>query len=100
MQINANLGRTNTNIARRGMMTQASFFQEKFFWTHANIGPVFLVLLFAFPLYRTCKDFYWTQSMRRLNRNEIYQDRYDWLQRSMLQDEVEVACLAKLDLYK
>ncbi|CAD7937425.1 unnamed protein product [Amoebophrya sp. A25] len=67
----------------------SSGMSEEAFWTSPDlIGKTFLVLLFAFPLYRYGKDIYWTQCMRSLNRSEVIQDRYDWLQRSMLQDEV------------
>eukprot|EP00392_Amoebophrya_sp_AT5.2_P004415 g4423.t1 len=78
---------------RRLFSTQTSAASEQGFWSSPNlIGPCFLLLLFSFPLYRALKDVYWTLTMRRLNSAEIIQDRMDWLQRSMLQDEV-AACL-------
>ena len=41
---------------------------------------MFLALIFAMPIYRTVKDAYWTQAMKNLNKQEIVQDRYEWLQ--------------------
>merc|ERR1712194_958647 len=74
------------NLESRRMFSSTT---EKGFWGSPEvIGPTFLLLLFAFPIYRGMKDVYWTQTMCNLNRAEIVSDRMDWLQRSMLQDEV------------
>ena len=70
---------------------------ETTLWKHGTTGSLLLLLAFSFPIYRTCKDVYWTLAMRRLNLSEIIADRYDWLQRSMLQDEVEALCMAQLE---
>ncbi|CAE7753126.1 unnamed protein product [Symbiodinium pilosum] len=68
------------------------YFEEKYFWEKANVGPFFLFLFFAPSLYRSFKDYYWTQQLRKLSTEEIISDRYEWLRLNMLQDEVE-ACL-------
>merc|ERR1711937_621666 len=48
-----------------------NFFDEKCFWTKANIGPFFTGLL-LFPLFYTAaKDAYWTRQMRQVNTAEI-----------------------------
>mmetsp|Transcript_48813 Transcript_48813/g.136643 ORF Transcript_48813/g.136643 Transcript_48813/m.136643 type:complete len:132 (+) Transcript_48813:73-468(+) len=71
----------------------AKFFEEKYFWEKANVGPFFLLLLFTPTLYRSCKDFYWTRQLRALNTEEIVSDRYEWLRLNMLQDEVEAVLM-------
>eukprot|EP00440_Ansanella_granifera_P055720 gb/GFBE01060393.1/.p1 GENE.gb/GFBE01060393.1/~~gb/GFBE01060393.1/.p1 ORF type:complete len:134 (+),score=46.67 gb/GFBE01060393.1/:1-402(+) len=68
------------------------YFEEKYFWEKANVGPFFLLLFFTPTIYRSIKDFYWTRQLRKLNTEEIISDRYEWLRLNMLQDEVE-ACL-------
>merc|ERR1719198_1142826 len=72
------------------------FFEEKYFWEKANVGPFFLLLFFTPSLYRSFKDFYWTQQLRKLNTEEIISDRYEWLRLNMIQDEVEEALLKKV----
>merc|ERR1719343_1928621 len=71
----------------------SSFFEEKHFWTKANVGPFFLLLLFTPTIYRSMKDAYWTRQLRKLNTEEIISDRYEWLRLSMLKDEVEAELL-------
>ncbi|CAD7923273.1 unnamed protein product [Amoebophrya sp. A120] len=91
-----NVSRKNNFLTspKRFFSAAASPLSEQVFWSSPHlIGPVFLFLLFSFPLYRGVKDLYWTATMRRLNRAEIVQDRFEWLQASMLQDEV-AACVA------
>mmetsp|Transcript_55130 Transcript_55130/g.102092 ORF Transcript_55130/g.102092 Transcript_55130/m.102092 type:complete len:132 (+) Transcript_55130:73-468(+) len=73
----------------------ATFFEEKYFWSKANLGPVFLLLLFSPAIYRSFKDFYWTGALRKLNAEEVIADRYEWLRLAMLKDEVEAALLAQ-----
>lgn len=70
-----------------------SFFEEKYFWSKANIGPFLTLLLFSPVIYTSVKDWYWTRQMRQLNTAEIISDRYDWLHREMLKDEVYAAAL-------
>jgi len=72
------------------------YFEEKYFWEKANVGPFFLFLFFAPTIYRSCKDFYWTRQLRKLNTEEIISDRYEWLRLNMIQDEVEEALLKKV----
>merc|ERR1711972_166147 len=72
------------------------FFEEKHFWSKANVGPFFLLLLFTPTIYRSCKDMYWTRQLRRLNTEEVIADRYEWLRMSMIQDEVEAALLKQV----
>merc|ERR1712117_102185 len=73
-----------------------TFFEEKYFWEKANVGPFFLLLLFTPTIYRSCKDFYWTRQLRRLNTEEVISDRYEWLRMSMIQDEVEAELLKQV----
>eukprot|EP00747_Dinoflagellata_sp_TGD_P210793 gnl/TRDRNA2_/TRDRNA2_84041_c0_seq1.p1 gnl/TRDRNA2_/TRDRNA2_84041_c0~~gnl/TRDRNA2_/TRDRNA2_84041_c0_seq1.p1 ORF type:complete len:118 (+),score=28.48 gnl/TRDRNA2_/TRDRNA2_84041_c0_seq1:97-450(+) len=73
----------------------SSFFEEKNFWSKANVGPFFLLLLFTPSIYRSIKDFYWTRQLRKLNTEEIISDRYEWLRISMLKDEVEAVLLTQ-----
>jgi len=73
-----------------------AYFEEKYFWEKANVGPFFLLLFFTPSLYRSFKDFYWTQQLRKLNTEEIISDRYDWLRMNMLQDEVEAGLLEQV----
>merc|ERR1711972_421433 len=72
------------------------FFEEKYFWQKANLGPFFLLLFFTPTIYRSFKDAYWTRQLKKLNTEEIISDRYEWLRLNMLKDEVEAAALAKL----
>eukprot|EP00929_Paragymnodinium_shiwhaense_P020048 TRINITY_DN1348_c0_g1_i1.p1 TRINITY_DN1348_c0_g1~~TRINITY_DN1348_c0_g1_i1.p1 ORF type:complete len:137 (-),score=58.40 TRINITY_DN1348_c0_g1_i1:176-586(-) len=72
------------------------FFEEKHFWSKANVGPVFLLLFLTPTLYRSFKDAYWTRQLRKLDTAEIISDRYEWLRLNMLQDEVEAALLKKV----
>merc|ERR1740120_470817 len=74
----------------------SKYFEEKYFWEKANVGPFFILLLLTPTIYRSFKDFYWTRQLRKLNTEEIISDRYDWLKLSMLQDEVEAVLLKKL----
>merc|ERR1712194_947823 len=74
----------------------SKYFEEKYFWEKANVGPFFLLLFFTPTIYRSFKDFYWTRQLRKLNTEEIISDRYDWLKTSMIQDEVEAALLKKV----
>merc|ERR1712190_500296 len=69
------------------------FFEEKYFWNKANLGPVLLLLFFTPTIYRSFKDFYWTRQLRTLNTEEIVSDRYEWLKLNMLKDEVEATLL-------
>merc|ERR1712039_731750 len=69
------------------------FFEEKYFWEKANLGPFFILLFFTPTIYRSFKDFYWTRQLRKLEAEEIISDRYDWLKLNMLKDEVEAALL-------
>merc|ERR1712119_121962 len=71
------------------------FFEEKFFWEKANLGPFFLLLFFTPTIYRSAKDIYWTRALRKLNTEEIISDRYEWLRLSMIRDEVEASLLSK-----
>merc|ERR1712043_79980 len=73
-----------------------TFFEEKYFWEKANVGPFFLLLFFTPTIYRSCKDFYWTRQLRKLNTEEVISDRYEWLRMSMIQDEVENALLKQV----
>eukprot|EP00930_Biecheleria_cincta_P016753 TRINITY_DN1351_c0_g1_i1.p1 TRINITY_DN1351_c0_g1~~TRINITY_DN1351_c0_g1_i1.p1 ORF type:complete len:134 (-),score=35.95 TRINITY_DN1351_c0_g1_i1:102-503(-) len=72
------------------------FFEEKYFWEKANVGPFFLLLFFTPTIYRSFKDFYWTRQLRKLSTEEIISDRYEWLRLNMIQDEVEAALISKM----
>merc|ERR1719282_594498 len=76
-----------------GKFSFRQFFEEKYFWQKANLGPFFLLLFFTPTIYRSFKDFYWTRQLRKLEAEEIISDRYDWLKLNMLKDEVEAALL-------
>merc|ERR1712014_372236 len=78
---------------RRQVFLLRKFFEEKYFWEKANVGPFFLLLLFTPTIYRSCKDMYWTRQLRKLNTEEVISDRYEWLRMSMIHDEVEAALL-------
>mmetsp|Transcript_44321 Transcript_44321/g.77805 ORF Transcript_44321/g.77805 Transcript_44321/m.77805 type:complete len:124 (+) Transcript_44321:84-455(+) len=71
----------------------STFFEEKYFWKSANLGPFFLLLIFGPTLYRGGKDMYWTGQAKKLNTEEVISDRYEWLKVSMIQDEVEATLL-------
>merc|ERR1712110_688551 len=73
-----------------------SFFEEKYFWEKANVGPFFILLFFTPTIYRSFKDFYWTRQLRKLNTEEIISDRYEWLRVNMLKDEVEAELLKQM----
>eukprot|EP00931_Biecheleriopsis_adriatica_P019001 TRINITY_DN1308_c0_g1_i2.p1 TRINITY_DN1308_c0_g1~~TRINITY_DN1308_c0_g1_i2.p1 ORF type:complete len:151 (+),score=31.69 TRINITY_DN1308_c0_g1_i2:61-453(+) len=79
-----------------GSFKPGKYFEEKYFWEKANVGPFFLLLFFTPTIYRSFKDFYWTRQLRKLNTEEIISDRYEWLRLSMLQDEVESCLLTKM----
>merc|ERR1740121_3623976 len=66
----------------------SKFYEEKHFWEKANVGPLFLLLLFTPTIYRSVKDAYWTRQLRILNTEEVVSDRYEWLRLNMLKDEV------------
>ena len=51
-------------------------------------GMYFLLLVFFPVIYRGVKDMWWTQSMRKLNIQEILNDRFEWLHRRVLEDQV------------
>mmetsp|Transcript_92467 Transcript_92467/g.261212 ORF Transcript_92467/g.261212 Transcript_92467/m.261212 type:complete len:123 (+) Transcript_92467:118-486(+) len=72
------------------------FFEEKYFWQRANVGPFFLLLFCTPTIYRSFKDFYWTRELRKLNTEEIISDRYEWLRLEMLRDEVEATVLRRV----
>mmetsp|Transcript_18229 Transcript_18229/g.37980 ORF Transcript_18229/g.37980 Transcript_18229/m.37980 type:complete len:134 (+) Transcript_18229:27-428(+) len=74
----------------------SKYFDEKYFWEKANVGPCFLLLFFTPTIYRSVKDFYWTRQLKKLNTEEVISDRYDWLRLNMLQDEVEAALLKQV----
>merc|ERR1719400_2870180 len=74
----------------------AKYFEEGYFWQKANVGPFFLALFFTPTIYRSCKDFYWTRQLRKLNTEEIISDRYEWLRMSMIQDEVDAELLRQV----
>merc|ERR1719291_668937 len=69
------------------------FFEEKYFWEKANLGPFFLLLFFTPTIYRSMKDVYWTRQLRKLDAEEIISDRYEWLRLSGIRDEVEASLL-------
>ncbi|CAE7533426.1 rplW [Symbiodinium necroappetens] len=81
---------------RVGSFSPSKYFEEKYFWEKANVGPFFLFLFFAPTFYRSFKDFYWTQQLRKLSTEEIISDRYEWLRLNMLKDEVEACLLAQV----
>uniref|UniRef100_A0A7S0AIA4 Uncharacterized protein n=1 Tax=Pyrodinium bahamense TaxID=73915 RepID=A0A7S0AIA4_9DINO len=74
----------------------SKYFEEKYFWEKANVGPFFVLLFCAPTIYRSAKDFYWTRQLKKLNTEEIISDRYEWLRLNMLQDEVEAALLKQV----
>ena len=74
----------------------SAYFEEKYFWTKANVGPFFLMLFITPTLYRSFKDWYWTRQLRKLNTEEIISDRYEWLRLSMIKDEVEAQLLSQV----
>mmetsp|Transcript_51445 Transcript_51445/g.105707 ORF Transcript_51445/g.105707 Transcript_51445/m.105707 type:complete len:131 (-) Transcript_51445:59-451(-) len=69
------------------------YFEEKYFWEKANVGPFFIMLFLTPTIYRSYKDFYWTGALKKLNTEEIISDRYEWLKLNMLQDEVEAVLM-------
>merc|ERR1719174_103140 len=73
----------------------ATFFEEKYFWKKAHLGPFVLLLVFTPTIYRSVKDFYWTRQLRKLNTEEIIGDRYEWLRLNMIKDEVEASLLKR-----
>ncbi|CAE7254311.1 unnamed protein product [Symbiodinium sp. CCMP2592] len=79
-----------------GSFSPSKYFEEKYFWEKANVGPFFLFLFFAPTFYRSFKDFYWTQQLRKLSTEEIISDRYEWLRLNMLKDEVEACLLSQV----
>merc|ERR1719230_118261 len=74
----------------------ATFFEEKYFWNKANLGPFFILLLLTPTMYRSFKDFYWTRQLKKLSTEEIISDRYEWLRLSMIRDEVEAGLLSQV----
>mmetsp|Transcript_21418 Transcript_21418/g.63921 ORF Transcript_21418/g.63921 Transcript_21418/m.63921 type:complete len:137 (-) Transcript_21418:138-548(-) len=86
----------NSAMGEVSSFSPAKFFEEKYFWGKANLGPFFLMLLLTPTIYRSVKDFYWTRALRKLNTEEIISDRYDWLRMNMLQDEVEAGLLEQV----
>merc|ERR1719469_478230 len=72
------------------------FFEEKYFWEKANVGPFFIALLLTPTIYRSFKDFYWTRQLRKLDTEEVISDRYEWLRMNMMQDEVESQLLRQV----
>merc|ERR1712014_35056 len=81
---------------RRQVFLLRKFFEEKYFWEKANVGPFFLLLFFTPTIYRSFKDFYWTRQLRKLSTEEIISDRYEWLRLGMIQDEVEATLLSQV----
>merc|ERR1719478_1696275 len=73
--------------------SMGGFFEEKFFWNKANIGPFCLLLFFTPTIYRSTKDAYWTQALKKLNTEEVIADRHEWLRLNMIKDEVEATVL-------
>merc|ERR1719408_197844 len=73
-----------------------NFFDEKYFWTKANIGPFFTGLLLLPIFYTAAKDMYWTRQMRQVNTAEIVSERFEWLRKEMLKDEVYAEALKKV----
>merc|ERR1712003_88097 len=91
------MGASVKNLWRdAGKFSFRQFFEEKYFWQKANLGPFFLLLFFTPTIYRSVKDFYWTRQLRTLNTEEIVSDRYEWLKLNMLKDEVEAELLKQL----
>ncbi|CAK0872833.1 unnamed protein product [Prorocentrum cordatum] len=74
----------------------STYFEEKYFWQKANVGPFFLLLFCTPVIYRSFKDFYWTRQLRKLNTEEVIADRYQWLKLGMLQDEVDAVLLKQV----
>eukprot|EP00922_Rhytidocystis_sp_ex-Travisia-forbesii_P070383 GHVS01105136.1.p1 GENE.GHVS01105136.1~~GHVS01105136.1.p1 ORF type:complete len:141 (+),score=18.84 GHVS01105136.1:238-660(+) len=72
------------------------FFEEHFFWNHANVGPLFITLLTMPFWYAGIKTMYWTCRYRTLDQQEIISDRLDWLHQRMLEDQVEEVLLRKV----
>ena len=72
-----------------------TYFSEHYFWNEANIGPFFLCVLATPIVYSSVKSWYWTRQLRKLSTREIISDRFTWLHRSMLDDEVERVLLSK-----
>eukprot|EP00927_Polykrikos_kofoidii_P039962 TRINITY_DN3424_c0_g3_i1.p1 TRINITY_DN3424_c0_g3~~TRINITY_DN3424_c0_g3_i1.p1 ORF type:complete len:131 (-),score=27.17 TRINITY_DN3424_c0_g3_i1:143-535(-) len=83
-------------VQRVRSFSWGQYFEEKFFWEKANVGP-FFVLLFVTPtLYRSAKDAYWTRQLRKLDTEELVSDRFEWLRLNMLKDEVESGLLSQV----
>eukprot|EP00921_Rhytidocystis_pertsovi_P013902 GHVQ01022594.1.p1 GENE.GHVQ01022594.1~~GHVQ01022594.1.p1 ORF type:complete len:154 (+),score=26.30 GHVQ01022594.1:288-749(+) len=72
------------------------FFEEHYFWNHANTGPFFIALFSAPFIYTAIKNMYWTVRFRHLDQSEILSDRFTWLHERMLEDEVEAVLLEKV----
>eukprot|EP00933_Yihiella_yeosuensis_P013431 TRINITY_DN12457_c0_g1_i2.p1 TRINITY_DN12457_c0_g1~~TRINITY_DN12457_c0_g1_i2.p1 ORF type:complete len:156 (+),score=29.14 TRINITY_DN12457_c0_g1_i2:59-469(+) len=90
--------RTSVNnfFAQVKGFSPGAYFEEKHFWSKANIGPLFILLFFTPTIYRSFKDFYWTRQLRKLSTEEIISDRYEWLRLNMIQDEVEAEVLKQV----
>eukprot|EP00927_Polykrikos_kofoidii_P039960 TRINITY_DN3424_c0_g2_i1.p1 TRINITY_DN3424_c0_g2~~TRINITY_DN3424_c0_g2_i1.p1 ORF type:complete len:131 (-),score=27.37 TRINITY_DN3424_c0_g2_i1:66-458(-) len=80
-------------VQRLKSSSWGQYFEEKFFWEKANVGPFFVLLFITPTLYRSAKDCYWTRQLRKLDTEELVSDRYEWLRLNMLKDEVEVGLL-------
>ena len=72
-----------------------TFFSEEYFWKEANIGPFFWALALSPFAFAALKEAYWTRQTRALCQKEIISDRYVWLHKAMLDDEVAKAVLKK-----
>eukprot|EP00927_Polykrikos_kofoidii_P039959 TRINITY_DN3424_c0_g1_i1.p1 TRINITY_DN3424_c0_g1~~TRINITY_DN3424_c0_g1_i1.p1 ORF type:complete len:131 (-),score=28.22 TRINITY_DN3424_c0_g1_i1:134-526(-) len=80
-------------VQRVKSISFGQYFEEKFFWEKANVGPFFVLLFLTPTIYRSAKDGYWTRQLRKLDTEELVSDRYEWLRLNMLQDEVEAALM-------
>eukprot|EP00927_Polykrikos_kofoidii_P070719 TRINITY_DN6711_c0_g1_i4.p2 TRINITY_DN6711_c0_g1~~TRINITY_DN6711_c0_g1_i4.p2 ORF type:complete len:131 (+),score=33.49 TRINITY_DN6711_c0_g1_i4:66-458(+) len=80
-------------VQRMKALSFGHYFEEKFFWEKANLGPFFVLLFLTPTIYRSAKDCYWTRQLRKLDTEELVSDRYEWLRLNMLQDEVEALLL-------
>merc|ERR1719421_1982970 len=93
---NVPLGLSKRSTLSMPDVSVGKFFDEKYFWTKANVGPFFTCLLLTPFIYTSVKDLYWTREMRKLNTAELIEERREWLHKEMVKDEVYACALDKL----
>jgi hypothetical protein len=72
-----------------------TYFSSEYFWKEANVGPFFWGVLAAPFIYGGIKEMYWTRQLKQMNRQEIINDRFNWLHKLSLDAEIEKVVLNK-----